>query len=109
MGMDVLVEVHNKEELARAAQLGSRLLGINNRNLKTLKVDLGTTLELAAMAPTNALLISESGLYTHQDLLGMANVGVSCFLVGESLMRHTDVTAAVQALLGPSRFKQLSV
>ena len=108
MDMDVLVEVHNEEELARAARIGCRLLGINNRNLKTLHVDLATTVELAAMAPTNALLVSESGLYTHQDLLCMANVGVSCFLVGESLMRHTDVTAAVQALLGPNRFKQLS-
>ena len=109
MDMDVLVEVHNSEELARATGLGSKLLGINNRNLKTLAVDLATTVELAAIAPEDALLVSESGLYTHQDLLGMANSGVSCFLVGESLMRNSDVTAAVQALLGPTRFQQLNV
>ncbi len=107
MGMDVLVEVHNKEELSRAVRLGPQLLGINNRNLKTLDVDLSTTAELAAMAPNNALLVSESGLYTHQDLLRMADVGVSCFLVGESLMCQSDVTAAVQALLGPIGQQQI--
>ncbi len=108
MGMDVLVEVHNSEELARASRLRPHLLGINNRNLKTLNVDLATTVELAAMAPEDALLISESGLYTHQDLLRMASAGVSCFLVGESLMRQSDVSAAVQALLGPTGFQQVS-
>ncbi|MDG2032753.1 MAG: indole-3-glycerol phosphate synthase TrpC [Rhodospirillales bacterium] len=108
MGMDVLVEVHNNEELTRATRLGPRLLGINNRNLKTLNVDLSTTIELAAKAPEDALLISESGLYTHQDLLRIANAGVSCFLVGESLMRQSDVTAAVQALVGPTGFRKVS-
>ncbi len=108
MDMDVLVEVHNREELARAERLGPQLLGINNRNLKTLNVDLATTVELAAMAPKDAILVSESGLYTHQDLLRMAKAGVSCFLVGESLMRQSDVTAAVQALLGPTRFQQVN-
>ena len=108
MDMDVLVEVHNSEEMSRAARLGPKLLGINNRNLKTLNIDLATTVELAAIAPKEALLVSESGLYTHQDLLGMANAGVNCFLVGESLMRHSDVTAAVQALLGPTNPQHLS-
>ena len=108
MGMDVLVEVHNNEELTRATRLAPQLLGINNRNLKTLNVDLSTTIELAAKAPEDALLISESGLYTHQDLLRMANAGVSCFLVGEALMRQSDVTAAVQALVGPTGFRQVS-
>ena len=107
MDMDVLVEVHNSKELARAVRLGPKLLGINNRNLKTLDVDLATTVELAAIAPKDTLLVSESGLYSHQDLLGMINAGVSCFLVGESLMRHSDVTAAVHSLLGQTKFQSL--
>ncbi|EWY36830.1 indole-3-glycerol-phosphate synthase [Skermanella stibiiresistens SB22] len=98
-GMDVLVEVHNGEELTRALQLPCELIGVNNRNLKTLSVDLAVTEELASRVPTDRVLVSESGLYGPEDLERMAKVGAHCFLVGESLMRQTDVTAATRALL----------
>ncbi|MDB5407899.1 MAG: indole-3-glycerol phosphate synthase TrpC [Rhodospirillales bacterium] len=100
-GMDALIEVHNRAELERALVLQSRLIGINNRNLKTLAVDLATTEELAALVPQGRLLVSESGLYTPADLARMKRCGANCFLVGESLMRQQDVTAATRALLSP--------
>ncbi|HZB91887.1 MAG TPA: indole-3-glycerol phosphate synthase TrpC, partial [Stellaceae bacterium] len=100
-GMDVLVEVHDAAELSRAAALGAPLIGVNNRNLKTLKVDLSMTEELAANVPPGALLVSESGLETPSDLARMARRGARCFLVGESLMRSADVEAATRALLAP--------
>jgi indole-3-glycerol phosphate synthase len=100
-GMDVLVEVHNAEELDRALQLPCELIGVNNRNLKTLTVDIATTEELAARLPPDRMLVSESGLYTPADLTRMAQVGARCFLVGESLMRQHDVAEATRSLLAP--------
>jgi indole-3-glycerol phosphate synthase len=100
-GMDVLVEVHNGEELDRALQIPCELIGVNNRNLKTLTVDIATTEQLAARLPEGRMLVSESGLYTPADLARMAQVGAKCFLVGESLMRQQDVAEATRSLLAP--------
>ncbi len=99
-GLDVLVEVHSREELERALKLESRLIGINNRDLKTFTVDLAKTTEIAAQAPEGATLVSESGLSTRADLDALARQGINCFLIGEALMRQGDLTAATRELVG---------
>ncbi len=98
-GMDTLVEVHDEVELERAATLEASMIGINNRNLDTLEVDLATTERLATLAPAGLALVGESGLYTPADLERMHRAGVHRFLVGESLMREPDVAAATARLL----------
>jgi indole-3-glycerol phosphate synthase len=99
LGMDVLVEVHNREELDRASLLKSRLLGINNRDLNTFEVTLETTRKLARHVPEDRLIVSESGLFTPADLADVARYGARCFLIGEALMRQDDVAAATRAIL----------
>lgn len=100
LGMDVLVEVHNQAELEHALYVDADLIGINNRNLKTLQVDLATTETLAAMVPKGQLLVAESGIHNHADLRRMADAGAHAFLVGESLMRQEDLVKATRELLG---------
>ncbi len=98
-GMDVLIEVHDRAELDRAAMLKSPLMGINNRNLNTFEVTLDTTRDLARRVPEGRLIISESGLHQPADLADLARYGARCFLIGESLMRQEDVAAATRHIL----------
>ncbi len=100
LDMDVLVEVHDRAELERAHGLQTKLIGINNRNLKTLRTDIATTLALAQYVSPCRMLVTESGIRTHDDVKRLADVGAHCLLVGESLLRQPDLAAASRALLG---------
>ncbi|MDF7774138.1 indole-3-glycerol phosphate synthase TrpC [Sphingomonas sp. AOB5] len=100
LGMDVLVEVHDESELDRALALKSRLIGVNNRNLKDFTVSFDRTYELVGRAPEGCTFVAESGLTTRADLDAMAEHGVRCFLIGEALMRQGDVEAATRELIG---------
>ena len=100
LGMDALVEVHDEAEMARAGALGADLVGINNRDLKSFVVDLAVTERLSSRAPKGALLVTESGLFTHEDVVRMETAGAKAMLVGESLMRHADVATATKTLIG---------
>ena len=97
--MDVLLEVHDETELERALNLKSKLIGINNRNLKTFKTDINTTRNLAKLIPENRFLISESGLNSSEDLRELNSHGASAFLIGESLMRQNDIEVATRDLI----------
>jgi indole-3-glycerol phosphate synthase len=97
--MDALVEVHDAGEMARAKALGADLVGVNNRDLRTFEVDLATTEKLAELAPANALLVTESGIFTPADAARLEACGARAMLVGESLMKQADVEASTRALL----------
>ena len=100
LGLDCLVEVHDEAELERALRLRSRLIGVNNRDLRDFSVDIGRSARLKALAPADCTFVAESGLTTRADLDALADRGVHCFLIGEALMRQADVAAATRALIG---------
>ena len=99
LGMDALIEVHDEAELERALALRSRLIGVNNRDLRDFSVDFARTYELVDKAPAGCTFVAESGLGSHDDLVAMSGHGVRNFLVGETLMRQADVESATRILL----------
>ena len=102
-GMDALVEVHDETELARALAFDAQLIGVNNRDLKTFVTDIGTTIRLKPLIPSDRHVVAESGLSSPEDLKKLAQAGVSSYLIGESLMRADDLEAATHALLSDVR------
>ena len=102
LGLDVLVEVHDEAELQQALDAGSTLLGVNNRDLRDFSVDLGTTARIAQLMPKDLMLVSESGIVTHEDVLAVKAAGASAILVGETLMRDPQIAPAIDLLLGRS-------
>ena len=98
-GLSVLIEIHNEEELQRASKLKSKLLGINNRNLKIMETNIQTSIDLASQIPNDYILISESGIKTAQDIQILKNAGINCFLIGEHFMKQNDIKKAVQNIL----------
>lgn len=106
LGMEPLVEVHSEEEMERTLKVGARIIGINNRNLNTFKTDMKTTVRLAKMVPDDLVVVSESGINTAEDIIGLKEAGASAFLIGESLMREADYGAKLRELITGSRLER---